>query len=366
MDRVVSSLRDSRLIRVTRGDVDEDTEIEIAHEALLRNWPYLDNLLQSERARKSTLMRLEVKAAEWVRLGRGKAGLLSDAALAEAEAWLASAGSAGEDATDDLRLFIRKSRSAAEKAIRRQRQTVAVLALLTVASLVFAAIAFLQRAEAKKQARLAQDGELQATKKGTELEAQGRELRGRQEELRSAVQERDDALAKAKAAEASEGIEARLYESDQFADAADAILPVDPESAAMSSLQGATLLAAHRQAVAAKVGNALYASAQSIRARVMIPANAISSLAFSPDGSQFATAGKGQPVRIWNAKTGKLIRQINLSEAEAVASSLDGRWARQAVSESSWPIREARTNNFTDITMFIALSSAQRVPILPA
>jgi WD40 repeat protein len=89
IDRVLDKLIRARLVRVS-GTGADDQQIEVAHEALVRNWPTLVDWLEDERSALSTRRRLEAKAAEWIRLGRGSSGLLDLEQLREAEHWLAS------------------------------------------------------------------------------------------------------------------------------------------------------------------------------------------------------------------------------------------------------------------------------------
>lgn len=90
IDRVLDKLIGARLVRVTSGETRDDEQIEVAHEALVRNWPTLVGWLDDERAALSARRRLEAKADDWVRLGRGSSGLLDREQLHEAEHWLAS------------------------------------------------------------------------------------------------------------------------------------------------------------------------------------------------------------------------------------------------------------------------------------
>jgi WD40 repeat protein len=88
-------LTDNRLLTLRGEEGGADRKVDIAHEALIAGWPALQGWLTERRAAEQTRRRLEDKAAEWVRLGRGTGGLLDAAELPEAERWLA-----GPDAAD--------------------------------------------------------------------------------------------------------------------------------------------------------------------------------------------------------------------------------------------------------------------------
>ena len=49
VDRVLDKLIAARLIRQTAGDTPADAQVEVAHEALVRNWPRLVAWLDEER-----------------------------------------------------------------------------------------------------------------------------------------------------------------------------------------------------------------------------------------------------------------------------------------------------------------------------
>jgi WD40 repeat protein len=79
---------EERLVRLTPGTSAADDQVEVAHEALVRNWPRLVEWLEDEKAAIAVRRRLESRAAEWVRLGRGDGGLFDEVELREAERWL--------------------------------------------------------------------------------------------------------------------------------------------------------------------------------------------------------------------------------------------------------------------------------------
>lgn len=87
--RVIDKLVGERLVRVTGGD-----QVEVAHEALIRNWPLLVSWLENKRAEMLELRRFESLAEEWERFGRSS-GYLDAEQLKEAQGWLES-----EDAKD--------------------------------------------------------------------------------------------------------------------------------------------------------------------------------------------------------------------------------------------------------------------------
>jgi formylglycine-generating enzyme required for sulfatase activity len=84
-DTTLAVLTDNRLLTTTGDDKGEARRVDLAHEALIREWPTLRDWLTERREAEQTRRRLEEKATEWVRLGRGTGGLLDEIELAEAE-----------------------------------------------------------------------------------------------------------------------------------------------------------------------------------------------------------------------------------------------------------------------------------------
>ncbi|HRQ41983.1 MAG TPA: SUMF1/EgtB/PvdO family nonheme iron enzyme [Chloroflexota bacterium] len=84
VDRVLDKLIQSRLVRRTRGQTEEDDQIEVAHEALVRNWPRLVDWLDEERIRLRHRLRFTDQAEQWDALNRDEGALLRGALLQEA------------------------------------------------------------------------------------------------------------------------------------------------------------------------------------------------------------------------------------------------------------------------------------------
>ncbi|MEO6811235.1 MAG: hypothetical protein ABI353_19165, partial [Isosphaeraceae bacterium] len=88
-DRVLGRLVQAFLIRRIRGAQPDDEQIEMVHDALVRNWPRMIDWLADNRMAMVALRRLDDRAAEWIVLNR-TGGLFDEFELREAERWLAS------------------------------------------------------------------------------------------------------------------------------------------------------------------------------------------------------------------------------------------------------------------------------------
>ncbi|MCC6605370.1 MAG: SUMF1/EgtB/PvdO family nonheme iron enzyme [Anaerolineae bacterium] len=84
IDRVLAKLVEARLLRQTGGTTPETDQFEVAHEALVRNWPRLVEWLEDERVRLRQRLRFTAQAEEWDRRGRDEGALLRGKQLQEA------------------------------------------------------------------------------------------------------------------------------------------------------------------------------------------------------------------------------------------------------------------------------------------
>lgn len=117
IDRLVGE----RLLTLS-GDERGGRVADLAHEALIDGWPTLQEWLAERREAELLRRRLEVKASEWVRLGRGSGGLLDEAELPEAERWRDDPIAADLGSGEELPRLIEASRAAIE-AERLQKET---------------------------------------------------------------------------------------------------------------------------------------------------------------------------------------------------------------------------------------------------
>jgi WD40 repeat protein len=136
--------------------VDEDT-VELAHEALLREWPRLRGWLAEDIEGRRLHQHLINTAAEWERSGRDPAELYRGARLAAALDWAAS----HDPELNELeRAFLDESRAASEREAERQRRAnrrlrtlLAGAGVLLAAAVIGGVIAVSQRQEARSAAR---------------------------------------------------------------------------------------------------------------------------------------------------------------------------------------------------------------------
>lgn len=117
-EQTLEHLTANRLLTRSGGGDNNPPSVDISHESLIDGWSRLQRWADERREAEQIRRRLEAKAAEWVRLGKGAGGLLDEAALPEAERWLESADATdlGFDAT--LPTFVESSQQALQAAER--------------------------------------------------------------------------------------------------------------------------------------------------------------------------------------------------------------------------------------------------------
>jgi WD40 repeat protein/DNA-binding SARP family transcriptional activator len=146
-------LTESRLVTVDEGTV------EVAHEALLREWPRLRAWLEEDAEGRRLHQHVIQAAREWQGSGRDPAELYRGARLASALDW----ASTHEQQLNELeRAFLDESGAASEREAERQRRTnrrlrtlLAGVGVLLAAAVVAGGIAVSQRQEANSAATTA-------------------------------------------------------------------------------------------------------------------------------------------------------------------------------------------------------------------
>jgi WD40 repeat protein/DNA-binding SARP family transcriptional activator len=143
---VLSVLADDRLITL---DADE---VEVAHEALLREWPRLRAWLDEDAQGRRLHRQLGAAAREWDTGGRDAGELYRGARLAAALDWSRSHDA---DLNRIERTFLDQSRAESERSTRRLRAVLVGVATLLALAVVAGLVALDQRGTARDEARAA-------------------------------------------------------------------------------------------------------------------------------------------------------------------------------------------------------------------
>jgi WD40 repeat protein/DNA-binding SARP family transcriptional activator len=142
--RVVALLTDRRLLTVDAGT------IEIAHEALLREWPRLRRWIEHNREELRIQRTLREAAREWDRLDRDEGALLRGTRLAEAIEWR---DGRGPSLNELERNFLAASEAARERdRVTRRRRMVLAFGSLAAALLVISIVAVVSIVQGRRAA----------------------------------------------------------------------------------------------------------------------------------------------------------------------------------------------------------------------
>jgi WD40 repeat protein len=297
-EATLRALAGNRLITLTGDRETGRRRADIAHEALIRGWPQLQRWIEDSRKAEEVRRKLERRAQEWIDAGAGTEGLLGSGGLVEAEGFLA--GPDGRDLPEDdaIRRLIRASsaeihRAEIEREAARQREldharqrvrilwrSAAFLGMLLVGlvgvtyfALQARSQAKLNQAEAEKQAQIAE---------AKEAEARQSEARARQKTV--------DLLIESGADHIGEGSNstALVYFARAMALDADS-----PGEQALNRLRVGSL------------------SQRIPRLKAILEhGGPVTTAIFSRDGTRVLSAGLGNAVRVWDARSGRLIAEL--------------------------------------------------------
>jgi WD40 repeat protein len=304
---VLSTLADARLITTDRDAA------EVAHEALIREWPTLRGWLEEDREGLRLHRHLTGTALEWEEMARDPGGLYRGARLAQALEWTA----ANPDQVNVLeRAFLEASQAFVDNEARER--------------------------EAQRQRELDAARRLAETEKvrAEEQSHASRRLRTRALFLTIAL-----VLAGVLAGTAlffwQRAIQANhLANSRELAGASVNNLQVDPERSVLLALQ------ALQESDTLEARNALHRAVPELHLLYSVPGEpgGLPDVAYGPDGLSLATMGVLGQIKIWDADTGVLIQALEGEPDEfggSIAFSPDGRllagsWTTQVV---LWDLR---------------------------
>lgn len=308
VESVLKTLADARLITTSEGVA------EVAHEALIREWPTLRDWLADDREGLRLHRHLTEAAQEWERLDRDRDLLYRGVRLAQEAEW-------ADAHADDLNPL--------ERAFLDASQALA------------------QQEEAEREAQRRQ--QLEAAQKLAESES-----RRAEEQARSARQLRQRARyltgafivavamalaalffgAQARQTTVTAQNERRIATARELAAASLNNLSTDPERSILLALQAVTTTRAVDGTALPEAEEALHRSivASPIRLTLTGHGTRVLSADYSPDGRHLATIGDDGTTIIWDAATGEEVQRLpgttkpsDFVSGERIAYSLDGK-----------------------------------------
>ena len=271
---VLKALADARLITTTEGAA------EVAHEALIREWPTLHSWLEENREGLRLHRQLTEAAQDWSETNHDPDLLYRGARLVQAREW----SSTHKEEMNALEVeFLAASieageREAAEREAQRQRELEAAQKLADTEK---------QRAE-------------EQTHSATQLRKRAYYLTGA---FVLALIMAFTAIFFGRQAQ----ISSRLATTRELASASISNLDVDPERSILLALQAVNKTYAVDGTVLPEAEDALHRAVQTSRIELTLRGHTdeVWGAVFSPDGTRIATASADGTAKIWDATTGK-------------------------------------------------------------
>jgi WD40 repeat protein/transcriptional regulator with XRE-family HTH domain len=295
VDVVLKTLVDARLITTGEGTA------EVAHEALIREWPTLREWLAEDREGLRLHRHLTESAQEWDALKRDAGALYRGSRLARATEW----ASTHRDELNALEgAFLQASqewaeREAAEREAQRQRELDAAQRLAET-----------EKRRAEEQAGAA------------------RRLRRRALLLTAALLVVGVLAAVALLLARQARQESQLSASRELAAAAISNLDVDPELSVLLALQAVTTTYGVDNTWTTEAENSLHRALLASHVRLTLAGHKaqVWSVAYSPDGTRLVTASQDHTAKVWDSATGKemMTLQGHTAPVNTVAYSADG------------------------------------------
>jgi WD40 repeat protein len=302
--RVLAVLTEARLVTIAEDSV------EVAHEALLREWPRLRAWLEEDAEGRRLHLQLTHAANEWEAGGREDAYLYRGPRLASALDWAQGPEVALNRRERD---FLDASRASSVREVEKQRRANRQLRLLLVGALVLLAgaavagvIAVRQGNRAESEADRAARASRLSTARELALAADGSLRDDPQRSLLLALEAlrttRADGTVVREANEALLNAETALRPNASFN-------PVGGDDVA-ASLDGSRYVSSGFAGARGAPGLAGVWNTDSGR-RIFTLARDVIATDYGPDGRRLVTAGKGSVATVWDARDGRKVRTVD-------------------------------------------------------
>jgi WD40 repeat protein/serine/threonine protein kinase len=328
IQHVIDTYGKYRLLAFDREPMSRAPTVEIAHEALIREWRHLREWLDSNRDDLRIQRQLAAAAAEWLKFNRDASFLASGIRLSQFEI-LMNKGALALNANE--KDYVQESARLRERNLRLRRAVIVALALISIVAIGFAIVAYRNQQETEK----ARDGLVVAQA--------------------TTVAERDRADEQSRISRSRELSITALTNRDHFdlalllnLEALDAEQTFNARSTLLTLLLSnprlVTFLHGHKdwvRAVTFSPDGSLLATASrdnaiilwDVESRKMIGepltnhGDWVNTLAFSPDSAILASGGRDDRVILWDVATGEPIGDPlagHTDDVWSVAFSPDG------------------------------------------
>ena len=285
LDEIIDTYANYRLLSLDHHPATRQPTVEVAHEAILREWERLSLWLEESRADLSTHRQLGWVTADWLESGRDDSFLLRGSRLGHFENWLVDTqlvltqserdflvtSSTRRQERADIELYRHQKEVKLEQ--RASQRLKALLVVMTVAlviavGLTTAAVLFGRQAEDQR----------------------------------------------------------RLAISRELAAASFANLSSDPELSILLALEAAERTTSEDGSILPEVIDILHQSVQAYRIQSNLPMGGVA--AYSPDGNTLAVGDRVGFLKLFDLSTGLVIREFDghMTNVSDVAFTPDGRF----------------------------------------
>ncbi len=298
VESVLDAFGKARLLTFDRDPLTRGPTVEIAHEALIRNWGRLGDWLAETREDLRIQRQLTLAANEWTNAQSDASFLATGARLARFEALITESDLALNDeervylnaSLADRQQRVTERRTQQKRVLNLQRWIMGILTVFLLVSIVLSMFAFIQQKEALTEA--------------------------------------DIAFSRQLAAQALAEVEKPLG-NDEFA----ALLAIRSLTLEYDPVADAALVkAASRLPLSIFIGHS----------------DEVRSVVFSPDGKYVLTGGADSTIKLWDATTGKLVHTFkgHMAEVSSIAFSPNGRYIASASADTTakvWSVDTGET-----------------------
>jgi hypothetical protein len=158
---VIDAFAEARLVSLDQDPATGRATVEVAHEALLREWPRFSRWIDENRDDIRTHRRLQAATRDWIDNNRATSYLLTGERLAGFQHWH---GDSNQTLAPAERELLEASKQAVVTELGRRtaarRRVLTILATATILSVILAAVALIRTGQATEQTRIAEVREL--------------------------------------------------------------------------------------------------------------------------------------------------------------------------------------------------------------